>query len=349
MMRLPIGTSNRPGIRPYNNDVMNRIILLAVLVLSVQSFAQAQGEVVDRQLSVQRQAILKSSDLAVLQAAAKNPHAIIRRAVVQALVRLGEPASATALQILKTDSDALTRRSALRMLLKTSLAQQAIAIGLKDGDEMVRQATVEHLAHHFAQHPAYSALLEEAQNDASARVSRIASSALWPFTTEVFSVREKPQYQDHQLKVVQKIELPLEGWKFQTDPHQNGHKKQWFEASYNDKSWQPIGIGKSWQSQGQQYEGVAWYRLAFDLPARPDATAADVVFEAVDQAAWVWVNGEFVGQHDVGPEGWNKQFASDATALLRWGAQNHIVVRVMKKEGNHAGIWKPVFIEALKK
>ena len=73
----------------------------------------------------------------------------------------------------------------------------------------------------------------------------------------------------------------------------------------------------------------------------------EIHFGAVDEAAWVWLNGKYIGQHDVGLAGWNKPFNLDITQEIQWGAENQLTVRV--EDTAHAGgIWKPVSIEILK-
>ncbi len=58
-----------------------------------------------------------------------------------------------------------------------------------------------------------------------------------------------------------------------------------------------------------------------DVPAsRPSVWRAEKVqlyFGAVDESAWVWVNGIKVGQHDEGEAGWDKRFGLDVAAAAR--------------------------------
>jgi hypothetical protein len=54
-----------------------------------------------------------------------------------------------------------------------------------------------------------------------------------------------------------------------------------------------------------------------------------------------------VGQHDIGPDGWDKRFAMDASEFLKWGAENQITVRVLDRKFA-GGIWKPAYLEVLK-
>jgi hypothetical protein len=79
---------------------------------------------------------------------------------------------------------------------------------------------------------------------------------------------------------------------------------------------------------------------------RPAHLAAEIAFEAVDESAWVWNNGVYVGCHDIGPDGWKEPFRLDVTPELQWGKKNWIAVRVLDT-AMAGGIWKPVSIEAL--
>jgi hypothetical protein len=193
--------------------------------------------------------------------------------------------------------------------------------------------------------------LKRAQNDKAAEVSLVASQAMWPAALQVegVSLREKPEWKDSQLTIVQTIPLALEGWRFQTDAGQIGHSQNWFAPTFRDDQWKTIPIGKSWEeATGDAYDGVAWYRTTFTLPEKPAQSGTDLVFDAVDESAWVWINGQFVGQHDIGPDGWNQRFAMDVSPFLKWGAQNQITVRVLDRVFA-GGIYKPVYLEVLKK
>jgi hypothetical protein len=290
--------------------------------------------------------------LPILTAAMKEPNAMIRRAAVRAMLEIGSPAIGALTQVLKDDSDMLVRRTALRALLELSPGTQAVNVAaqaLNDPDETLRTAAVEALADMRPHSPEVVILLEKAQQDKAPSVSRVASQALWPFKKEGITLREAPQWKDAQLTVVQTIPLAENGWRFQTDTRQTGHKQKWFDTGFNDSSWQNISINKAWEEQiGQSYDGVGWYRLTFTLPEKPAQAGTDIVFDSVDESAWIWINGEYVGQHDIGTAGWNKRFAMDVSDLLKWGGQNQITVRVLDRM-QAGGIWKPVYLEVLKR
>ncbi len=70
-------------------------------------------------------------------------------------------------------------------------------------------------------------------------------------------------------------------------------------------------------------------------------------FRGVDEQGWVWINGEYAGEHEMGPSGWNVPFSLDVTGLVEWGETNHITVRAENTRAA-GGIWRPVTIDFLK-
>ena len=152
---------------------------------------------------------------------------------------------------------------------------------------------------------------------------------------------------DHDIVKIMTIPLPLEGLKLCLDPDDIGIEKKWFEEKLDDSKWAPQHIGR-WEHQGfPNYDGLAWYRIRFDMPEKPDCNAVELYFPSVDECAWVWLNGIYVGQHDIGPSGWDKPFWIDVTAEIRWGASNLLVVRV-EDSMQAGGILKPITAEVLK-
>jgi hypothetical protein len=142
---------------------------------------------------------------------------------------------------------------------------------------------------------------------------------------------------------VAEIPLPRAGWRFQKDPENVGRDKRWFDVAFNDQDWAPIGIGDFWDSFGVRHTGVGWYRCTFELPEKPaKGDKVELAFDAVDEMAWVWLNGELAGEYfEFGPAGWEDPFSFDVTKRVRWGAENQITVRVENTAGG-GGIYKPV-------
>ena len=111
--------------------------------------------------------------------------------------------------------------------------------------------------------------------------------------------------------------------------------------------WKNIKMGV-WESQGYaDYDGVAWYTIKFTMPEKIDSNAVEIAFDAVDEAAWVWLNGVYLGSHDIGPDGWRESFAMDCTNEIRWGKENILTIRV-NDTAYAGGIYKPVRVDILK-
>ena len=112
------------------------------------------------------------------------------------------------------------------------------------------------------------------------------------------------------------------------------------------------------------YHPVVWYRRVVDVPPEGRSPRLTLTFGAVDYQAKVWVNGQFVGEH----EGGHTPFTLDITHALAEGPEQVIVVRAFddprdlgqprgKQYWRRApaeiwyhrttGIWQPVWLERL--
>jgi len=137
------------------------------------------------------------------------------------------------------------------------------------------------------------------------------------------------------------MELP-ETWKFKIDPEYVGEKEEWFAAGYDDSSWKEIRVGEFWEKQGYpDYDSAAWYRIKIKLPEDLEGKTVQLCFGAADEIAKVYVNGELAGEHDIGPEGWDKRFFIDVTKQITAGEENVIAVRVIDSD-RAGGLWKPI-------
>jgi beta-glucuronidase len=121
--------------------------------------------------------------------------------------------------------------------------------------------------------------------------------------------------------------LPLAGqWRFSIDPHTVGEDQEWFAPGYDDSTWAAVSVPHTWNvmSEYQDYEGLAWYRRAFTVPAGSDNAHLRLRFEAVFYLARVWLNGEYLGQH----EGGYTSFEFDVSAFAKPGETNFLAVQV---------------------
>lgn len=323
-------------------------MLIVVLMLPVAAYAGAEEKSpAQRRTMLLRQAGKGLSALPMLAAALNDENLVVRRTAVRLLAELGPPAQPILTQAFD-NPDFLVRRTALTALCTplTAASLPALARAFQDPHLPVRLIAVHLLVALQPRTEAVTELLNKARQDEAAAVREVAAQALWPFFKETVSIRDRQDW-DHDIHLTQSIPLPKEGWRFQTDPSQDGHLQGWYEPSFDDSGWAPIHTEEAWEPQGFQYDGVAWYRGWFDLPAQPEHLAVEIRFGAVDECAWVWINGQYVGQHDLGPAGWDRPFTLDVTSALQWGRKNQITVRVYDS-AQAGGIWKPVQLEVLK-
>lgn len=323
-------------------------VLLALLLWGVAGWGQAApGSPAARRTALLQQATKGAAALPALTAALQDENLVIRRTALRLMVDMGAPAHA-ALTGALANSDTLVRRAALATLCDPPRAEVLphLTKASSDPEALVRLTAVNLLVKFKPRTQEVNTLLEKLRQDEALAVREVAAAAVWPFFKETVSIRDRKDW-DHDIKIVQTIPLPLEGWKFKTDPKADGHLHKWYDPKFNCSAWAPIKIGEAWETQGHNYDGVAWYRGTFDLPAKPEKfIAVEMAFGGVDEIAWVWLNGEYVGQHDLGTEGWDKPFALDVTKELKWGEKNHLTVRV-HDSAYAGGIWKPVNIQVL--
>jgi hypothetical protein len=141
-------------------------------------------------------------------------------------------------------------------------------------------------------------------------------------------------------------------WRFATDPKDVGVKESWFGEKLDDGRWAVVRSdkGNGWEAQGfPDYTGLGWYRQQFTLPAGPARKHAYLYFGAVDEDAWVYLNGKQVFEHSCASTGltpdqiWITPFVFDAAPQLRPGQQNTVAVRVLNRLGM-GGIYLPAHL-----
>ena len=155
-------------------------------------------------------------------------------------------------------------------------------------------------------------------------------------------------------------------WEFIFDPLDEGEKKGWnkgfnsectIEVPYTYES-KKSGVGNTRSCRS------VWYMKQCSF-GKEHGEVVDLIFEGVDYEATVWVNGEFVGEH----EGAYSRFQFDIADKLDTNGDGLIVVRVRDSfsteimrgkqrwfEDNYdcwytqnTGIWKSVWAEELSK
>src|SRR5690242_17652907 len=123
------------------------------------------------------------------------------------------------------------------------------------------------------------------------------------------------------------VSMPLSGeWSFSIDKNQVGEGQGWADPSFDDSSWAIVQVPHTWNVMPDysEYEGIAWYRKNFVIPSESQGAHLRLRFEAVFYLARVWLNGQYLGQH----EGGYTPFEFDVTSVAKRGTQNVIAVQV---------------------
>ncbi len=137
-------------------------------------------------------------------------------------------------------------------------------------------------------------------------------------------------------------DLPLT-WKFMPDEENKGQKAGYFKTNYDDTRWKDIRIRDIWDQQGHpELIGYGWYRMQYTAPVINTNSAIYLAFGAVDESAWVYVNGKLAGVHDIDPDiGFKERFLINVSKFLKPGQINTIAVKVKNTTGA-GGIWRGV-------
>ncbi|MFA9480071.1 sugar-binding domain-containing protein [Phycisphaerales bacterium AB-hyl4] len=240
-------------------------------------------------------------------------------------------------------------------------------------DVRLRSAAYQVLLMHADDVEQRGALLSRGMNDASARIrahaltvreadlSSVTGRLLLQTLGEarMLEMRERafvaatnrpsPAFPDQQaadaFEKVDAFELPVEDWAFKTDPWRIGHLKAWHEAEVDESGWMSAELQTHWHHfLDTSYQGVGWYRRVIDVPTMSPYDAVGLQFDGVEENAWVWIDGHYVGQHNLGPVGWNVPFQFDVTRLITPGQSHQITIRVMNQR-SVGGVWDSVRLQ----
>ena len=147
-----------------------------------------------------------------------------------------------------------------------------------------------------------------------------------------------------------------EPWKFKPDPDDEGLANGWFTPDFNDADWAEIrtDLEQGWDGQGfeEQRIGYGWYRqrLAAD-PAAAVGRHRYLYFQAVDEDAYVYLDGKLIFEHTERTTGltpnelWIRPFLVPLDDVWSGETDATLAVRVYNRKAL-GGIWKPVFLAA---
>ena len=145
------------------------------------------------------------------------------------------------------------------------------------------------------------------------------------------------------------VKLP-DVWRFALDEQKAGTDAGWWKPDFDDKGWRAMGtMSTSWVDEGLTwYQGEAWYRVAFDVPAAAKGQDLRLWFGGFDNNVDVWLNGQHLGEKT----GFVKpQEFEGVGAHVVYGGKNVLAVRVAAgglSEIGTGGLMMPVVLYAAK-
>ena len=116
-------------------------------------------------------------------------------------------------------------------------------------------------------------------------------------------------------------------WEVVFDHENAGREASWQldNVFSTHASIREIQVPSCWETIEQDYEGVAFYRRKFQVPADWASSTVRLQFDAVNYRTEVWLNDEVVGFH----EGGFTPFEFRVDTLIKPGQENTLVLRVV--------------------
>ena len=122
--------------------------------------------------------------------------------------------------------------------------------------------------------------------------------------------------------------LSLDGeWEILFDEDNIGREARWMmsEIFEEQESRHSIQVPAAWERYKEDYEGVAFYRKSFEVPADWRDKIVRLQFEAVNYLTEVWLNEEVLGFH----EGGFTPFEFRIDEIMKAGDTNVLTMRVV--------------------
>jgi sialate O-acetylesterase len=170
---------------------------------------------------------------------------------------------------------------------------------------------------------------------AEAFVSGDALKRLPDFKSAVEALQTASQHDDAE----RAFKSAFDGWYAKNDP--GSAAPNWAVPSLDETKWAPIKLGTAWESAGipelASFDGVAWYRVAFDAPAEWAGKDVSLSLGPIDDNDTTFFNGVEIGS----TVGWTRPRAYAIPGSLVVAGRNVVAVRVLDTGGG-GGIYGPV-------
>ena len=115
-------------------------------------------------------------------------------------------------------------------------------------------------------------------------------------------------------------------WQIVFDRDNEGRENKWFrKKNFPPERKRDITVPSCWELTEKDYEGVAFYRRTFKVPAGWEGKVIRLHFDAVNFLSEVWINDQAVGFH----EGGFTPFEFRIDKLIKPGEENTLILRVV--------------------
>jgi len=111
-------------------------------------------------------------------------------------------------------------------------------------------------------------------------------------------------------------------WQFKYDPDLVGDDQRYYLQNFDRHDWLRMSVPAFWDDP--QYDGLGWYAVDFHVRKSMVSQRIALVFEAVDDDAVIYLNGEKIGEHS----GYGVQFYFEITGKVHYNESNLLVVRL---------------------
>ena len=137
--------------------------------------------------------------------------------------------------------------------------------------------------------------------------------------------------------------VDLDGrWRLAFDADNGGLARGWHRTTFDDSGWRSTTTPLPWDLVDQPgfagydgskfgtgtafVDGFAWYRRKFEVPATWASRVVRLHFLGVSYSAWVYLDGQLVGQHDGGHTPFTLHLGQ-----VKPGRQHTLAVRVWRR------------------
>ena len=115
-------------------------------------------------------------------------------------------------------------------------------------------------------------------------------------------------------------------WQIVFDRNNEGGAKKWdHEKNFPREQMRDIAVPSCWELIEKDYEGVAYYRHTFKVPANWAGKTVRLHFDAVNFRSEIWLNDTAVGKHDGG----FTPFEFRIDDRLKFDGENTLILRVV--------------------